>query len=91
MSRYVDLDERVTAQFYDQECEEWTMQTVTIEDVLDSVCDKYTALPSAEPETHDNARKTHACVSPCDECRHYPPSSADGKPCSMCPAEGRSE
>lgn len=31
--------------------------------------------------------ETHACVSPCDICRHYPPSSADGKPCSMCPAE----
>lgn len=50
MSRCVDLDERVTAQFYDQECEEWTMQTVTIEDVLDSVCDEYTVLPSAQPE-----------------------------------------
>lgn len=50
MSRYVDLDERVTAQFYDQECEEWTMQTATIEDVLDSVCDEYTVLPSADPE-----------------------------------------
>ena len=48
-------------------------------------------LPSAESETHDNARKTHACVSPCDICRHYPPSSADGKPCSMCPAEGRTD
>lgn len=31
--------------------------------------------------------KTHSCVSPCDICKHYPPSSADGKPCSMCPAE----
>lgn len=31
--------------------------------------------------------KTHACVSPCDVCRHYPPRSTDGKPCSMCPAE----
>ena len=50
MSRCVDLDERVTAQFYDQECEEWTMQTVTIEDVLDSVCDEYTVLPAAQPE-----------------------------------------
>lgn len=48
MSRCVDLDERVTAQFYDQEYEEWTMQTVTIEDVLDSVCDEYTVLPSAQ-------------------------------------------
>ena len=44
------MDERVTAQFYDQECEEWTMQTVTIEDVLDSVCDDYTVLPSTQSE-----------------------------------------
>lgn len=50
MSRYVDLDERVTAQFYDQEYEEWTMRTVTIKDVLDNVCDEYTVLPSAQSE-----------------------------------------
>lgn len=50
MGRCVDLDERVTAQFYDEECEEWTMQTCTIEDVLDSVCDEYTVLPSAQSE-----------------------------------------
>lgn len=25
--------------------------------------------------------------SPCDLCRHNPPSSFDGKPCCMCPAE----
>lgn len=50
MNRCVDLDEKVTAQFYDQEHEEWTMQTVTIEDVLDSVCDEYTVLPLAQPE-----------------------------------------
>ncbi len=24
--------------------------------------------------------------SPCDQCKHYPPSSMDGKPCSVCPA-----
>lgn len=29
----------------------------------------------------------HPC--PCDVCRYNPPSSADGKPCSMCVAEGR--
>lgn len=27
-------------------------------------------------------------LSPCDLCRHNPPSSMDGKPCSLCPAEG---
>lgn len=28
-------------------------------------------------------------LSPCDVCRYNPPSSTDGKPCSVCPAEGR--
>lgn len=27
--------------------------------------------------------------SPCDLCRYNPPSSTDGKPCTMCPAAGR--
>ena len=31
-------------------------------------------MPSAQPE-------------PCDVCRYNPPSSMDGKPCTMCPAE----
>ena len=25
---------------------------------------------------------------PCDVCRFAPPSSGDGKPCTVCPAEG---
>jgi hypothetical protein len=29
--------------------------------------------------------------NPCDLCRFNPPGSGDGKPCTMCPAEGRSE
>jgi ribosomal protein S27AE len=48
--RAVDLDEKVIATFYSEECEEWTQQTTTIEDVLDSVCDDYTVLPSAQLE-----------------------------------------
>lgn len=28
-------------------------------------------------------------TSPCDLCRFNPPSSADGKPCTICPAERR--
>lgn len=27
------------------------------------------------------------CLSPCILCRFNPPSSSDGKPCCMCPAE----
>ena len=55
----VDLSERVSATFYDQEHEEWTQQTVTIADVLDSVCDEYTILPSAQPE-----------IIRCKDCKH---------------------
>lgn len=46
----VDLAERVTATFFDEEHEEWTMRTVTIEDVLNSVCDEYTILTFEQPE-----------------------------------------
>lgn len=46
----VCLSERVTATYYDIEHEEWSQKTVTIADVLDSVCDDYTVLPSAQPE-----------------------------------------
>lgn len=45
----VCLSERVTATYYDVEHEEWSQKTVTIADVLDSVCDDYTVLPSAQP------------------------------------------
>ena len=37
-------------------------------------------LPSAQPE-----------LSPCDVCRYYPPSSMDGKPCTICPAERKND
>lgn len=43
----VDLSESVTATYYDDEHEEWSKKTVTIRDVLDSVCDDYTVI---EPE-----------------------------------------
>lgn len=29
--------------------------------------------------------------NPCDLCIYNPPSSSDGKPCTMCPSEGRAE
>lgn len=58
MNRYVSLDEKVTAQFYDEEHEEWTMQTVTIEDVLDSVCDEFTVLQYREQNILDDGTLT---------------------------------
>lgn len=30
-------------------------------------------------------------LSPCDVCAYSPPSSGDGKPCSMCPAVKKAE
>lgn len=30
-------------------------------------------------------------LSPCDVCEYNPPSSGDGKPCSMCPASRKEE
>ena len=38
------------------------------------------SVPSAQPE-----------LSPCDVCRYYPPSSMDGKPCTICPAERKND
>lgn len=29
--------------------------------------------------------------TPCDLCRYNPPSSLDGKPCTLCVADGRAE
>ena len=29
--------------------------------------------------------------TPCDWCKYNPPSSMDGKPCTICPAVGRGE
>lgn len=42
------------------------------------VLDKLITYASAQP-------------TPCDVCRHNPPSSMDGKPCCVCPAERREE
>ena len=39
-------------------------------------------------EWFDNEAEEQEPISPCDLCRYNPPSSCDGKPCTMCPAEG---
>lgn len=49
----VSLSEMVTATYYDEEYEEWSQKTVTVRDVLDSVCDKYTVLPTIHPVATD--------------------------------------
>lgn len=35
----------------------------------------------------DSSKVEQKPFGPCDLCRFNPPSSADGKPCTMCPAE----
>ena len=61
----VDLSERVTATYYDDEHEEWSQKTVAISDVLDSVCDDYTVI-EAEPKHGRWIWKDHYLV--CSEC-----------------------
>ena len=39
--------------------------------------------------TDKERHKANEALMPCDVCRFNPPSSCDGKPCCMCPAEGR--
>lgn len=54
--RCVNLEEKVTVEFYDQEHEEWGLKEATIEDVLDSVCStQYTEI-EAEPVYHSTRK-----------------------------------
>jgi hypothetical protein len=47
-------------------------------------------LKEAEPEAIE-AWNRRAAKTPCDLCKFNPPSSMDGKPCTMCVADGRAE
>lgn len=60
-----------------QICQIDTEYDCTLLDRVDVRC-VLTELPSAQP-------------TPCDVCRHNPSSSMDGKPCCVCPAEGRTD
>ena len=69
----VSLSEKVTATYYDEEHEEWSQKTVTVRDVLDSVCDEYTVLPSAQPERKTGrwihlSRHKWIRTHKCDQC-----------------------
>ena len=59
---------------------EYKMELLGMITAIGIACEKELLI---EPE-----RKTE---TPCDLCRHNPPSSGDGKPCSYCPAEGEWE
>jgi hypothetical protein len=86
----VDLSEKVTATFYDDEHGEWSQRTVTIRDVLDSVCDSYTVI---EPERktgkwidavlpNDNSGLP---VQVCDQCNTFFPLAYTGGGHHYCP------
>lgn len=59
MSKYVDLSERVSATFYNSEYEEWTVNSVTIGDILDSVCDDYPVHESSQAKGKWLEREVH--------------------------------
>ena len=52
--------------------------TGDIIDYRDMMVESLKVLPSAQ-------------LTPCDVCRYNPPSSMDGKPCCVCPAERRTD
>jgi Lar family restriction alleviation protein len=50
----------------------------------------FTLLSKGKSETEAiEAWDRRTANTPCDLCRFNPPSSGDGKPCTMCVAEGR--
>ena len=94
MSRYVDLSERVTAQYYNAEYEEWTQETTTIAEILDSVCDDYTILPSTQPQRMrgkwiDVTKTGGAELWKCSECGEL--ELEDSYFCPNCGADMRGE
>ena len=94
MSRYVDLSERVTAQYYNAEYEEWTQETTTIAEILDSVCDDYTVLPSTQPQRMrgkwiDVTKTGGAELWKCSECGEL--ELEDSYFCPNCGADMRGE
>ena len=50
--KVVNMAEKVTATFYDDEHEEWSQKTVTIADILDSVCDDYVVIDTEPKHGH---------------------------------------
>lgn len=55
----------------------WKMQVkASVETILNQFIDYIDHAPTVD-------------AVPCDVCRYSPPSSGDGKPCTICPAEGK--
>lgn len=63
---------------------------------IDVFDDYNVSVENGELEAYSRDRKRlcelpPAQSEPCDFCRWNPPSSGDGKPCSMCPAKRRTD
>ena len=56
--RYADLSERVTVSYYDDEFQEWSQKTKTVEDVLNEVCEDFQVVTFEEPEKTDDVTKS---------------------------------
>ena len=70
---------------FDKSCRNYRYQNAQKLDFEDALWMAISALREQE-----RRRLTgHEC--PCDFCRFWPPSSGDGKPCTICPAEAKEE
>lgn len=52
-----------------------------------SIADYYLVKVENQARHIQDLEARYRRAAPCDVCRHNPPSSGDGKPCCMCPAE----
>lgn len=66
-------------------CEGDDMTLVDVDDIVDVLTRHVMAREAKEP------CGTKEGWNPCDWCKYNPPSSMDGKPCTICPAVGRGE
>ena len=79
MARAIDGDELLSIErLLDTDV---VRQSKTASWLLDQVLHDIQAMPTLTPPNEP--------LTPCDVCRFSPPSSGDGKPCCMCPAERR--
>ena len=87
MPKYVDISQIVSATYYDEENQEWSQKTVTIEDVLCSVCDEYEIaeipvkyIPIATIKFDDD--KMHEIIDKaiirCKDCKYSSPNKVYG-------------
>ncbi len=61
---------------------DWLLNVAEAENrLLWEIIDKLKDLPVAA--------QRNEMLTPCDACVYNPPSSFDGKPCCMCPSQGR--